>query len=87
MTIENKLEKLLEVGTWASTAVVGIGVLFSLTLMTKIGIGMFILIPIIRVFGLIINFYSKKDTKMFWIAVTVFSIILTSLIVGIWGKN
>lgn len=86
MTVENKLEKLLEVGTWASTFMVGVGVLFSITHITNLGIGMFILIPIIRVFGLIINFHIKKDLKMFWIAATVFSIIVVSLIVGIWEK-
>lgn len=86
MTVESKLEKLLEVGTWTSTLVVALGVIFSLTLIIKVGIGMFILIPIIRVFGLVINFYQKQDFKMFWIGVAVFAIIMVSLVVGMVSK-
>lgn len=86
MTVEGRLEKFLEVGTWLSTLVVGIGVVFSMMLITKIGIGMFILIPIVRVAGLIINFYGNKDFKMFGVALIVFCIILISLGVGIIAK-
>lgn len=83
MSTSGKLEFFLEKGTWLSTLVVAIGVLFSIELITQLGIGMFILIPILRVLSLCIHFYVAKDLKMFAIALIVFFIILASLAIGI----
>jgi uncharacterized membrane protein len=81
--VASKLEYLLERGTWISTAVVAVGVIFSLELITKIGIAMFILIPIGRIIGLLISFIKEKDKHMALIATFVLGIILLSLTVGV----
>lgn len=81
--VEKSLEILLETGTWAATSIITIGVLFSYTAVTQAGIGMFILIPVGRVIGLLMNYLKEKDYKMVSIAFIVLAVIILSFVIGI----
>ncbi|WP_408095593.1 DUF1634 domain-containing protein [Peredibacter sp. HCB2-198] len=80
--IEKNLENLLQYGTWSATFLTTIGVLISSNSTINCGIGLFILIPVGRVLGLILSFLKEKDFKMVSAGLLVMSIIVLSFLVG-----
>ncbi|WPU66603.1 DUF1634 domain-containing protein [Peredibacter starrii] len=81
--VEKRLENLLQYGTWTATATTTIGVLFNSMTTINCGIGLFILIPVGRVLGLLLSFIKEKDLKMASAGFIVMSIIVLSFLMGV----
>lgn len=69
--------------TWLSTGVVSLGVLFDHDQIIKGGIAFFILIPFVRVIGLLISFAKNRDHAMTIVASAVMIIIISSFLTGL----
>lgn len=82
--VEKRLENLLQYGTWTATGVTTIGVLLSSMTTINCGIGLFILIPVGRVLGLLMSFIKEKDYKMASAGFIVMSIIVLSFLIGMY---
>lgn len=82
MIFEKYLELFFRVGTWAATALVCFGVVLSKDILTMSGVLLFILIPVTRVFGLMIGYAKEKDYLMAIISLFVFGVIALSFLYG-----
>ena len=81
--VEKRLENLLQYGTWTATGITTIGVVISSMTTINWGIGLFILIPVGRVLGLLMSFMKEKDYKMATAGCIVMSIIIFSFLMGV----
>lgn len=84
--VEKRLEALLQIGTWCATIVVALGVVFSSNGITQLGIGIFILIPVGRVIGLLFSFIENKDFQMTIVGTIVLIVIISSFLIGMLYK-
>ena len=81
--LESLLAGLLHYGTWIASAVIGAGLLLLDMRIVTAGIGMFILLPFLRVVLMLIVFLRERDYRFVAIAATVLLIILAGLAIGI----
>ena len=80
--IEALLADLLNYGTLLASGVISFGLVQSETRVTKIGIAIFILLPIVRVIVMLVVFVKARDWRISGIAALVLIIILLSLLYG-----
>jgi uncharacterized membrane protein len=96
LRIESLLAGVLNAGTWLASVVIAVGLVLSLvqkrTLFTTgseivtAGIGLFILLPILRVILLIAVFVKERDYKFAVAAALVLVIIFASFAIGTLSK-
>ena len=94
--IESLLARALNVGTWLASIVIAAGLVLSLlhqrtpfptaAQILTAGIGLFILLPILRVILMLIFFAKKREYKFAAAAVVVLLTIFAGLIIGILAK-
>jgi uncharacterized membrane protein len=94
--IESLLAGVLNVGTWVATGVIAAGLVLSLfyqrmpfptsAQVVTAGIGLFILLPILRVILMLIIFVKERDYKFAAAAAVVLFIIFAGFAVGILSK-
>jgi uncharacterized membrane protein len=94
--IESLLAGALNVGTWLASIVIAAGLLLSLfyqrtpfpigTQILTAGIGLFILLPILRVILMLIFFAKERDYKFTAAAAVVLLTISAGLAIGILAK-
>ena len=94
--LESLLARLLNVGTWAASVVIGVGLVLSLfkeqaalataaQLLTA-GIGLFILLPILRVILMFTIYLKNRDYRFAVAAAVVLLIIFAGCAIGILSK-
>ncbi len=97
--LEELLAALLRYGSWLASAAIGLG--FALALagryshgwnpaiaphrIATLGIALFILLPVSRVFVMFIVFLRQRDFRFASIAASVLMIILLGIVLGRWG--
>lgn len=89
--LERALATLLQSGTWLATAVIGVGLILAINQshtssgmdIVKIGVSIFILLPILRVALMLFAFLIKGDYRYVAIAVSVLAIISASFALGV----
>lgn len=93
--LERKLAWLLRYGTYLATCIILIGFLIALLQpsgnsetagqmpLVLVGIGLFILLPIIRLGLMMFSFFQERDHRFGWIAALVIGIIFTSFFLGL----
>jgi uncharacterized membrane protein len=94
--IESLLADVLNVGTWLASVVIAAGLVLSLlyeqmpfpagTQVVTAGIGLFILLPILRVILMLTIFVKERDYKFAAAAAVVLFIIFAGFAVGILSK-
>jgi uncharacterized membrane protein len=94
--IESLLAGALNVGTWLASIVIAAGLVLSLhhqrtpsptdAQILTVGIGLFILLPILRVILMLIFFAKERDYKFTAAAALVLLTIFAGLVVGILAK-
>jgi uncharacterized membrane protein len=94
--IESLLARVLNVGTWLASIVIAAGLLLSLfhqrtsfptgAQILTAGIGLFILLPILRVILMLIFFAKERDYKFTAAAAVVLLTIFAGLAIGILAK-
>ena len=94
--IESLLAGVLNVGTWLASIVIAAGLLLSLFYQRKpfptgaqivtAGIGLFILLPILRVILMLTIFVKERDYKLAAAAAVVLLIIFAGFAIGILSK-
>ena len=94
--IESLLAGVLNVGTWLASVVIVAGLVLSLfheptpsptgTQVVTAGIGLFILLPILRVILMLIIFVKERDYKLAATAAVVLLIIFAGFAIGILSK-
>jgi uncharacterized membrane protein len=90
--LENHLAILLEYGTWLACAVIAVGLLLTSVVMTesvvgtalvKTGIGLIILLPMLRVAMMLGLFAKDRNYHYTAIALTVLLIIAAGFVIGL----
>lgn len=81
--LESLLASLLHYGTWIASGVIAAGILSSSMPIVTVGIGLFILLPFLRVVLMLIVFLGERDYRFVAIAAAVLLIILAGLALGI----
>lgn len=90
--LENRLAILLEYGTWLACAVIAAGLLLTSVVMTqsvlggalvKTGIGLIILLPMLRVTMMLGLFAKDRNYQYTAIALTVLLIIAAGVVIGL----
>jgi len=94
--LELLLARLLSVGTSVASAVIGVGLVLSLfneraalpiaTQLVIVGIGLFILLPILRVLLMLTIYLKDRDYQFAAAAAVVFFIIIAGCAIGILSK-
>jgi uncharacterized membrane protein len=94
--IESLLARALNVGTWLASIVIAAGLVLSLfhqrtpfptgAQILTTGIGLFILLPILRVILMLIFFAQERDYKFTAAAALVLLTIFAGLVIGILAK-
>ncbi|HEY3456483.1 MAG TPA: DUF1634 domain-containing protein [Bryobacteraceae bacterium] len=89
MNMERLLAVLLRYGAWLASLAIGIGLVLALTgsmpagmRIITIGIGLFILLPSLRVLLMLAVFVRERDYRFGLIAALVLAIIVLGLVVG-----
>lgn len=89
MNMERLLGVLLRYGVWLASLAIGIGLVLALTgsmpagmRIITIGIGLFILLPSLRVLLMLAVFVRERDYRFGLIAALVLAIIVLGLVVG-----
>ncbi|HTT06735.1 MAG TPA: DUF1634 domain-containing protein [Steroidobacteraceae bacterium] len=96
--LENRLARLLWLGTLCGCALIGVGLLLTLSLHTPIGaraayalmnagILLLILLPIVRVGVMLTVFLRERERRFATAAAAVLLIIAISLAVGLWTRT
>jgi len=94
--IESLLAGVLNVGTWLASVVIAAGLVLSLfhertpfptgAQVVTAGIGLFILLPILRVILMLTIFVKERDYKFAGVAAVVLLIIFAGFAIGILSK-
>ena len=94
--IESLLAGVLNVGTWLASVVIAAGLLLSLfyertpfstgAQIVNTGIGLFVLLPVLRVFLMLTIFVKQRDYQFAAAAVVVLLIIFAGFAIGILSK-
>jgi uncharacterized membrane protein len=94
--IESLLAGVLNVGTWLASVVIAAGLVLSLfhertpfptgAQLVTAGIGLFILLPILRVILMLTIFVKERDYKFAGVAAVVLLIIFAGFAIGILSK-
>jgi uncharacterized membrane protein len=94
--MESLLAGVLKVGTWVASVVIAAGLVLSLLYqqmtfptgaqVVTTGIGLFILLPILRVIIMLTIFLKKRDYKFAVAAAVVLAMIIAGFAVGILSK-
>ena len=82
LRLESLLAGLLYHGTWTASAVIGVGLLLANMRVVMAGVGMFILLPTLRVVLMLIIFARQRDYRFVVIAAIVLAIILAGVAIG-----
>ena len=82
LRLESLLAGLLYHGTWTASAVIGVGLLLANMHVVMAGVGMFILLPTLRVVLMLIIFARQRDYRFVVIAAIVLAIILAGVAIG-----
>ena len=100
--LERLLARVLQYGTWLATAIIAIGLtitllisgsglhagaFFSGTRIMSLGIVLFILLPVFRVFIMLLVFLQERDYPFSAIAALVLLILALGFIVGVRGSS
>jgi uncharacterized membrane protein len=95
-SIESLLAGVLNVGTWLASVVIAVGLVLSLFYQRKpfpngayavtAGIGLFILLPILRVILMLTIFLKERDCKFAAAAAVVLLFIFAGFAIGILSK-
>jgi hypothetical protein len=80
--LESLLAILLHYGTWLATAVIGLGLILPNMPIVNAGIGLFILLPFLRVVLMLIVFARQRDYRFVIISAIVLLVILLGLAIG-----
>jgi uncharacterized membrane protein len=96
MRIESLLARVLSVGTWVASVVIAAGLALSLfyeqmpfptaAQIVTAGIGLFILLPILRVILMLTIFVKERDYKFAAVAALVLLILFAGFAIGILFK-
>ena len=95
--LEEMLAAFLRYGSWIGSSVIGLGFVLGLTgshsparfqagvphQMARVGIAVFILLPILRVLLMLIVFVRERDFQFACIAGSVLAIVLLGVVVGL----
>jgi uncharacterized membrane protein len=88
--LEHLLAGLLRYGSWAASLVIGLGFLLAFVdarfrdmRLVTIGIAMFILLPTLRVFVMLVYYARHRDYRMAGTAAVVFTVLITGFVIGI----
>jgi uncharacterized membrane protein len=91
--LESLLAYVLQYGSWAASATIGVGLALSLfsphalpfsgMKIVTLGVALFILLPVLRVFIMFLVFLRDRDYKFSAIAALVLAILLVGVIVGL----
>jgi uncharacterized membrane protein len=94
--IESLLAGVLNVGTWLASIVIAAGLVLSLfyqqtpfltgTQVVTAGIGLFVLLPLLRVIMMLTIFLKERDYQFAVVAAVVLLTILAGLAIGILAK-
>ena len=92
--VESVLATLLVAGTWVSSSVIAAGLLLSLSParmpygleVVTIGVGLFILLPTVRVIAMLALFIEARDYRFAAIAALVLIFIGTGFAIGLFYK-
>ncbi|AKV03621.1 hypothetical protein AKJ09_10284 [Labilithrix luteola] len=80
------LARLLEVGTWLTSSIIAVGlILLPRTEVVLVGIGLLILLPVVRVFVMFVTFLRRRDGWGIAIAALVLTIIGLGVLLGATG--
>ena len=86
--LEELLAALLRYGSWSASAAIGLGYALALIgsrpnmRIVKVGIVLFILLPILRVLLMLLVFIRERDFRFAFISGTVLAIILLGIFLG-----
>jgi uncharacterized membrane protein len=93
MKLESLLAYVLQYGSWAASATIGMGLALSLAgahslpfsgmKIVTVGVALFILLPVLRVLIMCLVFLKERDYKFSAIAALVLVILLVGVIVGL----
>ena len=83
IAFESKLATMFDYGTWFSTAVIAVGLGISSELAIKLGIALFISMPVVRLISMCVAFFKDGNKKLAYTTLLVIMIIMLSLVVGV----
>ena len=91
--LESLLAYVLQFGSWAASATIGMGLVLSLISahappfsgmkIVTVGLALFILLPVFRVFIMFVVFLNDRDYKFSAIAALVLAILALGVVVGL----
>jgi uncharacterized membrane protein len=91
--LESLLAYVLQYGSWAASATIGVGLAlslisahappFSAMKIVTVGLALFILLPVFRVFIMFVVFLKDRDYKFSAIAALVLAILVLGVVVGL----